>query len=115
MTVSLEDAMAHLSPQRQARIHARALELLAEEEELSLRDLRMLQGLTQKRLADTLGVEQDSVSRMEHRSDMLVSTMTRYVQALGGKLTIVAELPDRRPYHIVLNSPEEDSARQEAG
>jgi DNA-binding XRE family transcriptional regulator len=104
MTVSLEEAMARLSPERQARIHARALELLAEEEELSLRDLRVLQRLTQQRVAETLGVEQDSVSRMEHRSDMLVSTMTRYVEAVGGKLTILAELPDRRPYHIVLSN-----------
>lgn len=102
MPVLLEDVIAQLSPERQERIQQRFLELLAEEKELSLRDLRAMQNMTQKRVADALGIEQDGVSRIEHRSDMLVSTIARYVEALGGRLTILAELPGHRPYQIRL-------------
>jgi predicted XRE-type DNA-binding protein len=46
------------------------------EEEMTLRDLRQVQHLKQKRVADILGIEQDSVSRMERRADLLLSTMS---------------------------------------
>ncbi len=101
MPVSHDDVMAKLAPERQERIRARALELLAEEE-MTLRDLRVVQNLTQARVAEALGIEQDSVSRMERRPDMLVSTMSEYVEAMGGRLRIVAEFPNRRPYSVKL-------------
>ena len=102
MPVLIDDVIAQLPPERQERIQRRFLELLAEEKELSLRDLRAVQNMTQKRVADALGIEQDGVSRIEHRSDMLVSTIARYVEALGGRLTILAELPGHHPYQIRL-------------
>ena len=43
----------------------------------------------------SLGVGQDTISRIEGRSDMLLSTLRRYVEAMGGKLELVAEFPDR--------------------
>lgn len=101
MPVSHDDVMARLTPERRERITARAQELLAEEE-MTLRDLRMIQNLTQARVAEALGIEQDSVSRMERRPDMLVSTMSNYVEAMGGRLRIVAEFPNRRPYSVKL-------------
>ena len=72
------------------------------EEEMTLRDLRQVQHLKQKRVADILGIEQDSVSRMEGRADMLLSTMSSYVEAMGGKLRLIAEFPNRRPYLVKL-------------
>jgi DNA-directed RNA polymerase specialized sigma subunit len=84
MSVSHEEVMSKLSPERRARVEARAQELI--EEELTLRDLRQVQRLTQERVADILGIEQDSVSRIERRADMLLSTMSSYVEAMGGKL-----------------------------
>ena len=72
------------------------------EEEMTLRDLRQVQHLKQKRVADILGIEQDSVSRMERRADMLLSTMSSYVEAMGGKLRLIAEFPNRRPYLVKL-------------
>jgi len=42
-----------------------------------------------------LGVGQDTISRIERRSDMLLSTLRRYVEAMGGKLQLVAEFPNR--------------------
>src|SRR5580704_5734298 len=100
MAISHEAVMASLSPERRERIEARAQELI--EEEMTLRDLRSVQHLTQTRVAEILGVEQDSVSRMERRADMLLSTMSSYVEAMGGKLRLIAEFPSRRPYVVKL-------------
>jgi len=100
MAVSQEEVIASLSPERRAHVEARAQELI--EEEMTLRDLRSVHHLTQERVAEILGVEQDSVSRMERRADMLISTMSGYVEAMGGKLRLIAEFPNRRPYAVKL-------------
>jgi hypothetical protein len=49
------------------------------------------------RLAKTLGITQDSVSRLEQRTDLLLSTLRKSVEAMGGRLSLVAEFPDRAP------------------
>lgn len=67
---------------------------------MSLRDLRVVQHMIQADVAQSLGIEQDSVSRMEHRKDVKVSTAANYVEALGGRLRLVAEFPGRRPYSV---------------
>jgi DNA-binding XRE family transcriptional regulator len=92
--------MASLPRERRARIQALTQELI--EEEITLRALRAVQHLTQERVAEILGIEQDSVSRMERRADMLLSTMSSYVEAMGGTLRLVAEFPNRRPYTVKL-------------
>jgi transcriptional regulator with XRE-family HTH domain len=79
------------------------------EEEMTLRKLRSAQQLTQKRVAELLGVQQDSVSRMERRADMLLSTMSGYVEAMGGKLRLVAEFPNRRPFTVKLSDLAEET------
>ena len=48
-------------------------------------------------MAEVLGIGQDSVSRLEQRSDLLISTLRGYVEALGGRLSLVAEFPDKEP------------------
>jgi hypothetical protein len=53
-------------------------------------------------MAKTLGITQDGVSRLEKRSDLLLSTLRKTVEAMGGKLSLVAEFPDRPP--VVLSS-----------
>jgi len=81
--------------ERLARVDARAEELSMEE--LTLRDLRKACALTQARIAKTLGIGQEQVSRLEQRSDMLLSTLASYVRAMGGDLRLVAQFPDRPP------------------
>jgi DNA-binding XRE family transcriptional regulator len=108
MTKSHDEVMASLPPERRARIEARAQELI--DEEMTLRDLRSVQHLTQARLAELLGIEQDSVSRMERRADMLLSTMSSYVEAMGGTLRLVAEFPNRRPYTVKLGDLQDGGA-----
>jgi transcriptional regulator with XRE-family HTH domain len=64
---------------------------------MTLRELRRARKLTQVRLAKALGITQDSVSRLEKRSDLLLSTLRKTVRAMGGKLSLVADFPDRPP------------------
>lgn len=84
-----------LTPARRRRVAARAAALIAEER--SLQELRQAHRLTQKRMAEVLGIGQDSVSRLEQRSDLLISTLRNYVEAMGGTLSLVAEFPDKEP------------------
>ena len=89
-----------LSADREVHISKRAQILI--EEEMTLQELRKVQQLTQESMARLLGIEQDSVSRMERRADMLLSTMGSYVEAMGGSLRLIAEFPNRGPVAIRL-------------
>lgn len=89
------EKFAKLPPERQKRIKARAKEIMAEE--MSLRSLRKAREMTQAKLADELGIKQENVSRIEKRTDLLLSTLTKYVEGMGGKLRLVAEFPDSPP------------------
>ena len=79
---------------RRAKIEERAAELA------TLKDLRQAMQKTQADLAATLHIGQDSVSRLEKRSDILLSTLRGYVEAMGGKLELVAHFPNRPPVVI---------------
>lgn len=93
MATTLKTMMDRLPAERRERVKARAEELVAEE--LTLRDLRKARDLTQERMAEMLEIGQDSVSRLEQRSDLLLSTLRSYVSAMGGSLELVARFPDR--------------------
>jgi transcriptional regulator with XRE-family HTH domain len=62
--------------------------------ELPLQELRHARELTQATLAEALDCGQDEVSKLERRADMLVSTLRRYIEAMGGSLEIIAKFPD---------------------
>ena len=93
--ITADEFIAQLPPERQARIAARAKELIAEE--MTLRDLRKARDLTQVQIASLLGIGQDHVSRLEQRSDMLLSTLASYVKSMGGDLKLIVTFPDRAP------------------
>jgi transcriptional regulator with XRE-family HTH domain len=107
MPITLKDKMKDLSPAQRKKVEARAAELIAEE--MTLRELRQARKLTQVKVAKTLGVTQDSVSRLEKRSDLLLSTLRKTVEAMGGNLSLIAEFPDRAP--VVLSGIAEDDPR----
>ena len=88
MTRTLNQVLATLPAKRRAKIEQRASELA------TLKDLRQ-QSNERRKLAVSLGVGQDTISRIERRSDMLLSTLRRYAEAMGGKLELVAEFPHR--------------------
>ncbi len=98
MTVSLDEMMAELDPERRRRIEERAAELIAEE--MTLRELRKARALTQASVARELGISQDAISRLEKRSDLLLSTLRRTVEAMGGSLSLIARFPDRPPVEL---------------
>ena len=98
MTVSLDDMMAGLDPVRRRQIEERAKEMIAEE--MTLRELRKARRLTQASVARELGISQDAISRLEQRSDLLLSTLRRTVEAMGGTLSLVARFPDRPPVEL---------------
>ena len=95
MPVNVNDKIRKLGPARRKKVEARAKELIAEE--MTLRELRKARKLTQVRMAKALGIKQDSVSRLEKRSDLLLSTLRKTVEAMGGNLSLVAKFPDRAP------------------
>jgi transcriptional regulator with XRE-family HTH domain len=90
---TLDEWIASLPADERRRIEARAAELIAEE--MSLRDLRKAMKKTQVAIAKRLKVRQHGVSKIEQRTDMLLSTLRGYVRALGGELHLVAEFKDR--------------------
>lgn len=95
MAKTLEQMMQEVGPARRKRIERRAARLIADE--TSLRDLRRAHKLTQERIAQMLKIGQDQVSRLEQRSDLLISTLRSYIEAMGGKLTLLAEFPHCHP------------------
>ena len=95
MATNVNVKIKRLSPAQRRKVEARAAELVAEE--MTLGELRRARKLTQVRVAKALGITQDSVSRLEKRSDLLLSTLRKTVKAMGGSLSLVAEFPDRPP------------------
>lgn len=90
---SLTDMLDALPVERQDKIKVRAKELIAQE--MTLCDLRKALKLTQEDLAGVLHIKQEAVSRLERRSDLLLSTLGSYIESMGGKLTLTAVFPNR--------------------
>lgn len=98
MPRTLTDVIRGLPPEQQGEIEAEATQLI--EEELTLQDLRRARELTQERIAAELHLSLDGVARIEKRSDFLISTLRSHVEAMGGRLHLVVEFPDRKPVAI---------------
>ena len=96
--LNVDDLIAGLDRTRRAKVEERAAELIAEE--MTLRELRKARRLTQVSLARELGIGQDGISRMEQRSDLLLSTLRKTVEAMGGSLSLIARFPDRPPVEL---------------
>jgi DNA-binding XRE family transcriptional regulator len=84
-------ALAHKLPSPDTLERAKTNEL-----EMSLRELRQLAGKTQAELADVAGLTQGALSQVERQEDWRLSTVRKYVQALGGELRVVAVLGDKQ-------------------
>jgi len=80
-----------MAPERQERIRKRTEELLAE---LPLQELRQARALSQQELAEVLGLNQATISKLERRTDMYLSSLRRFVEAMGGELEISARFPE---------------------
>ncbi|MEX2169496.1 MAG: XRE family transcriptional regulator [Pirellulales bacterium] len=79
-----------MPPARRARSDARVKELMAE---MLLSELRKFSDMTQQEVADILGITQLIISKMDSQADMQISTLSRLVKSLGGKLKLIARMP----------------------
>jgi len=77
------------TPEQEAAITEGTREILREN---ALMRLRRNQRVTQQELAAALGVSQVNVSRIEHEDDLQLSTMRRFIEALGGELIVQARI-----------------------
>lgn len=73
----------------------------AMDRDLSLAELRRARLMTQDQLAADLHINQASVAKLERRTDMYLSTLRRFVEAMGGELEIVARFPDQPHVRLV--------------
>jgi predicted XRE-type DNA-binding protein len=85
------DLVTRMPPDRRSRVDQMAEKL---RQEMDLTQLRMARRLSQAALGELLHVEQPAVAKMEKRADMYVSTLRRFIEAMGGELEIVARFPD---------------------
>lgn len=91
-TRNFRDLLNGMPAGRRQKIADRVQKTLAS---MPLDELRKARQMTQVKLAEALGVNQGEVSKIEHRTDIYLSTLAEYVEALGGRLEIRAVFPDR--------------------
>ena len=90
MARNFRELEAKMHPESLARAKAQAKGMMAD---MLLGEIRKAVGLTQEELAESLGIKQPTLSRLESQGDMQISTLRRLIHALGGELEIIARLP----------------------
>lgn len=95
---SLDDVLASLPADRRLHVETRAQELV--DEVASLGELRRAAGKAQIDIASALNMKQPSVSKIEKQTDMYLSTLRSYIEAVGGRLELVVRLPSRPPLRL---------------
>ena len=98
MPKTLSEIMKALPKARRKRIEAETAREATQI--MSLRDVRKAFHRSQESVAKALDMEQESVLRIERRADLLLSTMRKYVEAMGGDLKLIAKFPNRPPIQI---------------
>ena len=108
MAKKFRDLRAKMSPEAQARSRQKTMTML---DELPLAELRQARRLSQQQLADNLAVKQPAVARLEKKTDMYISSLRRFIEAMGGQLEIKAHFPDG---DVTINQFEDLSDEQRA-
>lgn len=93
-------ALLETKPRAKARYDAVLAEINSRQ--ATLRRLREARALTQSTVAELLDMDQSEVSRLERRTDMLLSTLKRFVAATGGEMHIVVQYPDGGPVELLV-------------
>jgi DNA-binding XRE family transcriptional regulator len=99
MVRTLQEVMDALPDDERAEIDRRFVELVNEVE--SLKELRSLSEMSQAKIAKTLKISQPAVSKIEKQTDMYLSTLRGYVEAMGGELDVIVRLPNRAPVKVM--------------
>lgn len=90
MKKKFSELQAGMPPERLAQARQRSKEMMAE---MLLAEIRRQTGITQVALAESLGIKQPTLSKLESQTDMQISTLRRVIEALGGDLELIAHLP----------------------
>jgi len=98
MVRTLKEVLDALPPDEREDIDRRFQELVNEVE--SLRELRRISEMSQARIAQALNISQPAVSKIEKQTDMYLSTLRGYVEAMGGELDVIVRLPGRGPVKV---------------
>ena len=91
MSKSFKMLRKKMSANAQKKAESKAKQLISE---MPLQELRQARQMSQERLAEILATKQANVSRIERRTDMYISTLRSYIEAMGGELDIVARFPE---------------------
>jgi transcriptional regulator with XRE-family HTH domain len=91
MARNFRELEAKMTPEARERVATKAAQLIAG---LPLQQVRNARQMTQTRLAELLEMDQGNISRLEQRTDMYISTLRSYIEAMGGVLEIRALFPD---------------------
>jgi len=95
---TLKQIKAAMTPEGRAEVDARTAELIAEVE--GLKAFRVLAERSQEQIAESLGIKQPSVHKIEKQTDLYLSTLRRFVEAAGGSLELRVELPGKGVLHL---------------
>lgn len=98
VTKSFRDIMSELPEDKKQLVEKRGEEIY--HNYLTLQELRKARELTQEHLAKELKVRQENISRLEKRSDLMLSTLTNYISAIGGELKLIVEIPGHKPIQL---------------
>jgi hypothetical protein len=96
--IPFREVLARLPAERRRKIDRRAAEIKAEIE--GLQALRSLAERSQEQIAQSLGIKQPSVHKMEKQADLYLSTLRRFVEAAGGSLELRVELPGKGSFRL---------------
>lgn len=91
MAKSFKNLRNKMSPKAQKAAKEKAKKMLSE---MALQELRQARQWSQERIAQVLSTKQANISRLEQRTDMYISTLRSYIEAMGGQLDIIARFPD---------------------
>jgi transcriptional regulator with XRE-family HTH domain len=105
MPRNVNEMIKNLPAAQRGKVEARASQLIAEE--MTLQELRRARKLSQVRVAKELGIGQEGVSKIEKRADLMISTLRKMVEAMGGSLALVAQFPDSEP--VILSGIADDT------
>src|ERR1035438_7534224 len=105
MARNVNDIIERLSAAQRKKVETRAAQLIAEE--MTLREIRKARKLTQQKIAKSLRIGQEGVSKIEKRSDLLVSTLRGYLDPMAEQLSLVPKFPGREP--VVLSGIGEEA------
>lgn len=91
MARKFAELLEKMDPARRARVEARVQATLAD---MPLQELRRARQMSQTQLAEHLEIAQSEISKIEHRTDLYLSTLRSYIEAMGGELELIARFPD---------------------